>query len=392
MRTAVIIDVVRTGSGRGKLGGALAGVHPAELLATTLRALLDRTGIDPAKIEDVLGGCVTQVGEQSVNITRTAALAAGLPESVPATTIDRQCGSSQQAVHFAAHGIVAGAYDVAIACGVESMSRAPLTSALGPDSPWLPLGTRYGDVLIDQGVSAELVAAQAGLTREELDAYAARSHQLATEHLGLGDFDNELVAVDTPAGGTHLSDETVRSATTIESLSKLQPVFVDPQMQARYPDISWSVTAGNSSPLTDGASAALIVEESIAAKLGLKPRARLAEFAVVGSDPITMLTGVIPATHRVLERAGKKITEIDAYEVNEAFASVPLAWAREFDADTARLNPCGGAIALGHPLGASGTRILATLVNHLERSGQQWGLQTMCERGGMANAMLVERL
>jgi acetyl-CoA acyltransferase len=388
---AVLVDVVRTASGRGKPGGALSEVHPADLLATTLRALVERTGIDPAVVEDVIAGCVGQVGDQTLNIGRTATLVAGFPEHVPATTIDRQCGSSQQAAHFAAQGVLAGAYDVAIACGVESMSRVPMFSNLGDGAPLAPLDARYPQGLPTQGYGAELIAARWGLDRGRLDEYAARSHQRAADHAAAGEFDREIVPVAV-ADGVHVTDETVRPGTDAEGLGNLRPAFLDEAMGERYPEINWVVTAGNSSPLTDGASAALIMSEEKAAGLGLRPRARFHTFAVVGSDPEVMLTGVIPATEKVLARSGLSLSDIDAFEVNEAFASVPLAWAKEFGVDESRLNPRGGAIALGHPLGGSGTRLLSTLVNHLEATGGRYGLQTMCEGGGMANATIIEVL
>ncbi|MFD3745310.1 thiolase family protein [Nocardia sp. NPDC058633] len=386
--SAVIVDVVRTPSGRGKAGGGLSAVHPATLLAGVLAELVARTGIDPALVDDVIGGCVTQSGEQANNISRTAVLAAGFPESVPATTVDRQCGSSQQAVHFAAQGVLAGAYDVAIACGVESMSRAPMFSnTQGKDSLRAPLAARYPDGLIGQGIAAEILAARWKLDRGTLDEFAARSHRLAAATAATGGFDAELVAA-----GELTADETIRTATTVEGLGGLRPAFTDPAMSQRFPEIDWSVTAGNSSPLTDGASAALIMSEPMAAKLGLTPRARFHSFAVLGDDPTLMLTAVIPATRKALERVSLTVDDIDTFEVNEAFAPVPLVWQRELGADPERVNPRGGAIALGHPLGASGTRLLATMVNHLEQTGGRYGLQTMCEAGGLANATIIERL
>ncbi|MGY2006284.1 thiolase family protein [Nocardia gipuzkoensis] len=388
MTSAVIVDVVRTPSGKGKAGGGLSEVHPATLLAGVLAELVARNDLDPAVVDDVIGGCVTQSGEQAFNISRTAALAAGFPESVPATTVDRQCGSSQQAAHFAAQGVIAGAYDVVIACGVESMSRAPMFSnGQGKDANRGPLAHRYPDGLVQQGIAAEVISARWKFDRTALDEFAARSHRLAAQTAAAGGFDNELL----PAG-TLTADETIRPATTGESLAKLRPAFADDQYTARFPEIEWSITPGNSSPLTDGASAALIMSEAAAAKLGLRPRARFHSFAVVGDDPLLMLTAVIPATRKALDRVGLRIDDIDAYEVNEAFAPVPLVWQHEVNADPDRVNPRGGAIALGHPLGASGTRILATLVNHLEQTGGRYGLQTMCEAGGLANATIIERL
>jgi acetyl-CoA acyltransferase len=379
MNRAVIVDAVRTPSGRGRPGGTLHDVHPAALLATVLHALVDRNGLDPGMVDDIIAGCVTQSGDQSLNIGRTASLVAGFPASVPAVTIDRQCGSSQQAVHFAVQGILAGGYDVAIACGVESMSRTPMFANTHGGDPTAPLPG-----VIRQGHAAELVAARWDIDRAALDSYAARSHRLAARTAATGGFDRELV----PAG----TDETIRPGTTAEALAELPPAFRDMAVQQRFPEIDWRVTAGNSSPLTDGASGALVVSERRAAELGLVPRARVRAMSVVGSDPLLMLTGIVPATRRVLKTAGLRLDQIDAYEVNEAFAVAPLLWQTELGADPDRLNPRGGAIALGHPLGASGTRLLATLLNHLEGAGGRYGLQTMCEGGGMANAMIIERL
>ncbi len=384
MPTAVIVDAIRTPSGRGKPGGQLSGYHPVDLLAETLRALVERNDLDPGMIDDVIGGCLSQVGRQSVNITRNAVLAAGFPESVPGTTIDRQCGSSQQATAFAAQGVVAGAYDVVIACGVELMSQNPINFATLGEDPFGPMiGDRYPEGLIGQGISAELIAARWNLDRDTLDEFAARSHRLAAS----SDFSSEVL----PVGGIS-ADETVRAGTTVEKLSALQPAFRNDEMAARFPEIEWRVTAGNSSPLTDGASAVLIMSEERATQLGLTPRARFHSSTVMGSDPVEMLTGVIPVTRRILERSGLGIDDIDTFEVNEAFACVPLAWQQELGADPERLNPRGGAIALGHPLGSSGTRILTTMLNTLEKTGGSYGLQTMCEGGGMANATIIERL
>ncbi|TFD36868.1 thiolase family protein [Cryobacterium sp. TMT1-19] len=411
---AVIVDVVRTASGRGKPGGALSGVHPADLLAGVLSELVTRNGLDPALVDDVIGGCVSQVGEQGYNVTRTALLSAGFPDSVPGATIDRQCGSSQQAATFAAQGVMAGSYDIVIACGVESMSRVPLGSSLGTaQSPQNqqggqshqnqqngqipnPHGTlmrdRYPDGLVNQGVSAELMNQKWKLGRGELDAFAARSHRLAAAAAERGDFDGELRPTTLRDGRVVAADETIRPGTTLDSLAALPPAFRTDALAARFPKLDWHITAGNSSLLTDGASAALIMSAKRAAQLGLNPRARFHSFAVTGSDPLLMLTGVIPATRRILERSGLSIDDLDAYEVNEAFATVPLVWLRELGADPALLNPRGGAIALGHALGSSGTRLLGTLLNHLELTGGRWGLQTMCEGGGMANATIIERL
>lgn len=397
MRNAVVVDVVRTAVGKGKMGGALSGMHPVDLLATVLEAIVERNNLDPAKVDDVITGCVSQVGEQALNIGRHGLLAAGFPESVPSTTLDRQCGSSQQAVHFAAQGIMAGAYDIVIAAGVESMSRIPLgKSSMGENVHGERLAARYPEGLINQGVSAELISEKWGLTREELDEYSARSHRLAAEAVEKGYFDNEIIPIEvTDAEGntrTHTVDETIRPTTTVEGLGGLKASFATDEMRERFPDIDWKITPGNSSPLTDGASAALIMEESVAEALGLKPRARFVSFSVVGSDPMLMLTGPIPATQQALERAGLTIDDIDRFEVNEAFAPVPLAWAKELGADLEKTNVVGGAIALGHALGSSGTRLFATLVNELERSGGRYGLQTMCEGAGMANATIIERI
>jgi acetyl-CoA acyltransferase len=391
------VDAVRTASGKGKAGGALSRVHPVDLLATVLAQLVERNGIDPARIDDVIGGCVTQAGEQSLNITRNAVFAAGFPESVPATTVDRQCGSSQQAAAFAAQGVIAGSYDIVVAAGVESMSRAPMFSATaGKDAYGERIAQRYEGGLVPQGISAEIIAARWKFDRTALDEFAAQSHERAAAAAASGAFDNEIVPVTvaTEDGGSriHRVDETVRAGTSVAGLAGLKPAFAGHPAGERFPEIGWSITAGNSSPLTDGASAALIMSETAANRLGMRPRARFHSFAVTGDDPILMLTGIIPATRKVLERSRLTIDDIDAYEVNEAFAPVPLAWLNDLAADPARLNPRGGAIALGHPLGASGGRLLTTMLNHLEATGGRYGLQTMCEGGGMANATIIERL
>ena len=397
MPEAVIVDVVRLASGKGKPGGSLSETKPVELLAHVLRSLVERNDLDPALVDDVIGGCVGQAGEQALNISRTALLSAGFPESVPATTVDRQCGSSQQAAHFAAQGIIAGAYDVVIAAGVESMSRVPMGFTTAGKSPYGPsIAARYPDGLVNQGISAELISAKWKFDRDTLDAFAAQSHQRAAAAAAEGFFDREVLPIDVAdANGdivTHRVDETVRASTTAEGLSGLRPSFYTEDTAARFPDINWLITPGNSSPLTDGASGALIMSDVMASKLGLTPRARFHSFSVAGDDPIFMLTAPIPATHKVLKRAGLSIDEIDTYEVNEAFAPVPLAWAHEFGADPAKLNPRGGAISLGHALGSSGTRLLSTMVNHLEATGGRYGLQTMCEGPGMANATIIERV
>jgi acetyl-CoA acyltransferase len=395
MPDAVIVDVARTPSGKGKSGGALSHVHPVDLLASVFQALVNRNHFDPGEIDDVIGGCVTQAGQQSANVTRHAVLAAGLPVSVPATTVDRQCGSSQQAIHFATHQIEAGAADIIVACGVESMSRAPMFSNVGAADRYGDLLTeRFPGGLIDQGISAELVCSRWDLTREELDEFSFRSHQRAVGATAAGAFRCDIVPVRAVGPGEPPieDDETVRPATTVEGLSQLKPVFYDTAMEDRFPEIGWRITAGNSSPLTDGAAGVLMMSADRAERLGLRPRARVLTTAVRGDDPMLMLMGVVPATRRVLERAGLSVDQIDFFEVNEAFACVPLAWQKEFDIDGDRLNVHGGAIALGHPLGASGARIMGTLVEILEAHGARFGLQTMCEAGGMANATIIERL
>jgi acetyl-CoA acyltransferase len=397
MPTAVIVDAVRTAG--GKRNGKLSGWHPVDLAAETLNALVERNQIDPAVIEDVVMGCVMQAGAQSVNVARNAVLAAGWPEEVPGTTVDRQCGSGQQAAHFAAQAVIAGAHDVVVAGGVEVMSQVPMGASIGDGKYGLPFGPRmsqrYQDVggLVPQGISAELIADKWGLTREDLDAFGAQSQQRAARARDEGRFDNEIIAVrsihrDKETGNITESDELVRADegirpdTTAESLANLKPAF--------KPD--GKVTAGNSSQITDGASAALIMSEDKAAELGLRPRARFHTFALAGADPIMMLTAPIPATQRVLDKAGLSLDDIDLVEINEAFASVVLAWQRENGADLSKVNVNGGAIALGHPLGCSGTKLLATLLNELERTGGRYGLETMCEGGGMANATIIERL
>lgn len=392
MPEAVIVDVVRTPSGRGKPGGALSAVHPVDLAAAVLTGLLERNGLESGQIDDVLMGCVSQIGDQSMNIARQAVLAAGFDETVPAATIDRQCGSSQQAAHFAAQGVIAGAYDVVIAAGVESMSRVPLGSSRQGGSTAPGIRARYPDGLVNQGVSAELIAQKWGFSREDLDAFSAESHRRATDAWTRGAFDSQVLPVLAGGADAAAFDETVRAGTTTEGLAGLNPAFRTDELASRFPDLDWRITAGNSSPLTDAASAALIMSDEKAAELGQTPRARFHAFAVVGDDPIMMLTGPVPATRRILERSGLSIDDLDAYEVNEAFASVPLAWLAELAADPAKLNPWGGAIALGHAVGASGTRLLGTLLAHLEATGGRYGLQTMCEGGGMANATIIERL
>ncbi|MFE2964388.1 thiolase family protein [Streptomyces sp. NPDC059340] len=387
MRDAVIVEAVRTPIGKGKPNGSLAHVHPVELLAHTLRTLVERSGVDPALIDDVIGGTVSQVGEQAANITRYAALSAGFPETVPATTVDRQCGSSQQAVHFAAQGVLSGAYDMVVACGVESMSRVPMGSNVrGTEDPFGPgIAARFPEGLVPQGISAELIAAKWGLSRAQLDAFAVGSHQKAATAWDKGLFDAEVAPLESVT-----RDESVRPATTTEILAGLKPAYYAPAYAERFPQIDWSVTAGNASPINDGASAVLITSSETAARLGLRPLARLHSFAVTGSDPLLMLTGVVPATEKVLRKAGLTLGDIDLFEVNEAFASVVLSWQQETGADLSRVNVHGGAIALGHPLGASGTRLTTTLVHAMRERGARYGLQTMCEAGGLANAMVIE--
>jgi acetyl-CoA acyltransferase len=383
MPNAVIVDAVRTPLGRRN--GRLSGWHPVDLAAHTLSTLMTRHDLDPAVVDDVIMGCVSQVGEQALNIGRNALLAAGFPDSVPGTTVDRQCGSSQQAIHFAAQGVMADAYDVVIAAGVESMSRVPMgSSVLGADPFGSRMVARYPD-LVPQGISAELIAEKWALPREELDAFALGSQQRAARATTEARFDRELVPVPVSTdSGTELmtTDEGIRPDTTLERLAALPPAF--------KPD--GVITAGNSSQISDGAAAVLIASEEAAMRLGLTPRARVQAFAVTGSDPILMLTGPIPATARVLERAGLALDAVDRIEINEAFASVVLAWERELHPDMARVNVNGGAIALGHPLGSSGARLMATLLAELERSGGRTGLQVMCEGGGLANATVIERL
>jgi acetyl-CoA acyltransferase len=397
MRKAVIVDVVRSPFGRGRAGGALDGMHPVDLYAGVLQELVRRTGVDPELIEDVITGCVIQVAEQSGNIGRQAVLAAGLPESVPAVTLDRKCGSAQQALDFAAQGVIAGAYDVVVAGGVEMMSLIPMrVNRMGRDNEGPSFHRRYPDGLVRQGISAELIAARWGIGREEMDRFALGSHEKAAAAEDRGQTQRSIVPIFVPNadGNTRRieRDEGLRRGTTFERLSALAPAFEDPEALARFPEIRWSVTAGNSSQVTDGASAVLVVEEATAGRLGLRPRAAITHFALAGDDPILMLTAIIPATAKLLKRAGTTIDRIDAFEVNEAFASVVLAWIVATGADPSRVNQLGGAIALGHPVGASGGRLLANLLTSLEENGGRFGLQTMCESGGMANATLIERL
>jgi acetyl-CoA acyltransferase len=388
---ALIVDALRTPTGRGRSVGALAEIHPVDLLGQALKALVDRTGIDPGEVDDVLIGCVSQAGEQSATPGRMAWLAAGFPVHVPSTTIDRKCGSSQQAVHFAAQGILSGAYDMVIAGGIESMSRVPMGSARAGADPFGPTVTsRYSPGLVSQGVAAELVAAKFGISREAQDEYSARSHRLAAAATVC--FDREIVPVTAPDGAVVSQDETPRPGTTTEKLAGLKPVFETPELSERFPQVTWSVTAGNSSQISDAASLVLMVSERKARELGMEPRARVHAMTAVGDDPLLMLTAPIPATERILARTGMSLDQMDHIEVNEAFAPVPLAWQQHFNLDIERINPRGGAIALGHPLGASGTRLMTTMLHALEDNDQRYGLQVMCEAGGMANATIIERL
>ncbi|GAA4483016.1 thiolase family protein [Rhodococcus olei] len=388
MNSAVIVDAVRTPLAKGKPGGAYAEIHPVDLHAASLRAIVERTGIDAAHIDDVISGAVGQVGEQSGNTARWALLAAGYPETVPGVTVDRQCGSSQQALHFAAQGVIAGAYDVAVASGVESMSRIPIGSqTLGLDFRGPLVAARYDNGLVPQGISAELIAQKWNLSRAQLDEYSAMSHERAARAWKDGLFDSQITLVN----GLR-TDETIRPGTTTDVLAGLRPAFRSEGWAARFPDVDWKVTAGNSSPVNDGSAAVLVTGEDAAARLGLRPRARVHSFAVAGDDPILMLTGIIPATRKVLARAGLTLADIDAFEVNEAFASVVLAWQAETGADLNKVNVNGGAIAIGHPLGASGARLATSLVNVLDQIDGRYGLQVMCEAGGLANATIIERL
>jgi len=390
MRRAALIDVMRTPFGKGREGGALSSEHPVDLYAKVIRALVERQDIDPNLIEDVITGCVLQVGEQAGNIGRQAALAAGLPESVPALTLDRKCGSAQQAIDSAAQGIIAGAYDVAIAGGVEMMSVVPMKmNRMGKDSEGPIFRERYPDGLVHQGIAAERIAARWQLGREELDRFSLMSHHKAAADQEA--VKKDIVPIRLSDGGLVDRDEGIRAESNLEKMMSLRTAFENEEMKNRFPEISWSVTAASSSQVSDGAAACLLVEEKTAARLNLSPRAYLTHFAVSGDDPLMMLTGVIPATRKILKRAGLSIDDLEAYEVSEAFASVPLAWEKELRADPERLNVFGGAIAIGHPVGASGGRLVANLLRALESGRGQYGLVTMCESGGMANASLFER-
>ena len=386
MRDAVIVDAIRTPG--GKRNGQLSEWHPASLAAHVLRALADRNDLDPALVDDVIMGSVIQVSEQALNIARNSVLAAGWPESVPGTTVDRQCGSSQQALHFGAQGVMSGAYDIVVAAGVESMTRVPMgASVSGFPSPWAPeqLDRYAATGLPHQGIGAEMIADEYGLSRRDLDEFGALSQQRAALATSQGRFENEIVPVPVSSGDgieLRVRDEGIREGTTADTLASLKPAFKE----------GGKVTAGNSSQICDGSSAVLIMSADMAATLGLRARARFHTFAVTGADPVTMLKGPIPATAKVLAKSGLTMDDIDLVEINEAFASVVLAWQQETGADMNKVNVNGGAIALGHPLGSSGTKLMATLLNELERTGGRYGLQVMCEGGGMANATIIERI
>jgi acetyl-CoA acetyltransferase family protein len=380
MRSAVIVDAVRTPTGRRN--GVYKDLHPVDLASLPLEAIVERNGLDPSRIDDVILGCVMQTGEQGLNIARNAALAAGFPEEVPGTTVDRQCGSGQQAAHFAAQGVIAGAYDIVIAGGVESMTRVPMgiTASQGPGFPFGPkLLERYSHGLVPQGVSAEMVAEKWGVSRERLDSIAFDSHVRAAKATAEGRFENQIVPVEVD-GEMIVRDEGIREHTSMEALAALKPAF--------KPD--GKITAGNSSQISDGAAALLIMVEEKAEELGLTPMARFHRFALAGTDPVMMLTGPIPATAKVLDKADLPIGDVDLFEVNEAFASVIAAWLDETGVDWDKVNVNGGAIALGHPLGCSGARLMTTLVHEMRHRNARWGLQAMCEGGGMANATLLE--
>ncbi|HEY9315959.1 thiolase family protein [Williamsia sp.] len=379
-REAVIVEAVRTPI--GKRNGSLSGIHPVDLSAIVLRELVLRTGIDPVIVDDVMWGCVTQLGDQSSNVGRFAVLAAGWPDSVPAVTINRACGSGQQAIESAAHAVISGAYDVAVAGGVETMSRVPLGAARASGFPYgQKVLDRYDTDHLDQGTGAELIARKWGLSRARLDEYASRSHRLTADAIDSGGFDAQLVAVDTLDGKLDV-DEGLRRGTTLQTLSKLKPSFRDDGV----------IHAGNASQISDGAAGVLITTPEKATELGLTPMVRIVAGSVAGADPVLMLTAPIPATRKVLARTGLDINDIGVIEINEAFAPVPLAWQIELDADPDRVNPLGGAISVGHPLGASGAILTTRLIHHMRDRGLRYGLQTICEGGGTANATIYELL
>ena len=382
MRDAVIVEAVRTPV--GKRNGGLSGIHPVDLSAHVLQALAERSGVDPAVIDDVIWGCVSQVGEQTFDIARNVALAAGWPETVTGVTVDRQCGSSQQSVHFAAAGLISGQYDVAVAGGVESMSRVPMGSALADKNPFGErFMARYDGKFPNQGVGAEMIAEQWGFTRTQLDEFSIASHEKAAAAQDEGRFEGQIAPVTLPDGTVVSQDEGIRRGGTVEGLSKLKTVF--------KPE-GGTITAGNSSQISDGSAALLMTTSEKAAELGLTPIVRVHTAVLAGADPVIMLTAPIPATRKALAKSGLRVDEIGAYEVNEAFAPVPLAWLKDIGADAKSLNPDGGAIALGHPLGGSGARIMTTLIHHMRDNGIRYGLQTMCEGGGQANATILELL
>ncbi|TSI18536.1 thiolase family protein [Brevibacterium aurantiacum] len=380
MNDAVIVAARRTPTGKRK--GMLSGIHPADLGATAVADVVAQTGIDPAAIDDVIFGCVSQSGEQTGDIARTVALSAGLPESVPGVTVDRQCGSSQQAVHFAAAGLIAGQYDVVVAGGVESMSRVPMGSSAAGASPYgEKFNARYDNVKPNQGIGAEMIAEQWKLGRTQLDELAVRSHELAAAATDAGRFDSQIIPVPTQAGEVR-TDEGIRRGSSVDTLAGLDTVFKQDGV----------VTAGNASQISDGSAALLLMTSAKAKELGLAPIAKVHTAVLAGADPVIMLTGPIPATAKALKRSGLSIDDIGVFEINEAFASVPLAWLEETGADINRLNPNGGAIALGHPLGGSGARLMTTMIHHMRQQGIRYGLQSMCEGGGQANATILELL
>jgi acetyl-CoA acyltransferase len=382
MRDAVIVEAVRTPVGKRK--GGLAGVHPVDLSAHVLNAVAQRSGLDPALVDDVIWGCVSQVGEQTFDIARTAVLAAGWPETVTGVSIDRQCGSSQQSVHFAAAGLIAGQYDVVVAGGVESMTRVPMGSASQGGDPFGPrFLARYDDARPDQGIGAEMIAEQWGFSRTQLDEYSVASHEKAAAAQDDGRFDAQIAPVTTPDGTVVSKDEGIRRGSSVESLAGLKTVF--------RPD-GGVITAGNASQISDGSAALLMTTSEKASELGLTPIARVHTAVLAGANPVIMLTAPIPATQKALAKSGLGIDEIGVFEVNEAFAPVPLAWLHDLAADAKALNPNGGAIALGHPLGGSGARLMTTMVHHMRDNGIRYGLQTMCEGGGQANATILELL
>lgn len=397
MDSAYIVDIVRSPFAKGRPGGALSALHPVDLFAQVLQALIARTGIDSAEVEDVIAGCVGQVGEQAGNIARHAWLAAGMAESTPGVTLDRKCGSAQQALEFAAQAVMSGSRDLMVAGGVEMMSRVPAKfNRQGRDELGPMFRARYPEGLVSQGISAELIAARWGLSREALDAFSLRSHERAALAADSGWLAAQIVPIRVPttADETALcfADEGIRRDTSAALLASLAPAFANDAAKQRFPEIDWCVTAGGSSQISDGACAMLVCSQAAVTRLKLKPRARIVQSCVAGDDPILMLTAVIPATRRLLQKTGLSITDIDAFEVNEAFAPVVLAWQKSLDVDPEKVNAWGGAIAFGHPVGASGGRLMASLLAQLERSGGRYGLQTMCESGGMANATLIERL